>query len=139
MAVNAGASGAATDFTTMGLQARFAWAKSVWETARRKSFTMNFMGTSQNAMIQRITELTMVNGASKAVIQLVAELLGDGVAGDATLEGNEDILRAFEQEIQYDQLRTATRNKGRVTDKQSSFLNTAVKQHQAKPSLHSHS
>jgi N4-gp56 family major capsid protein len=118
---HAGASGNATDFTAMGLQARFAWAKSVWETARRKSFVMNFMGTSSNAMIQRITELTSVNGASKAVIQLVAELLGDGVAGDGILEGNEDILRAFEQEIQYDQLRTATRNKGRVTDKRSTI------------------
>lgn len=121
MAANQGATGAATDFTTMSLQARFAWAKSVWETARRKSFTMNYMGTSGNAMIQRITELTSVNGASKAVIQLVAELLGDGVAGDNVLEGNEDQLRAFEQEIRFDQLRTATRNKGRVTDKKSTI------------------
>jgi hypothetical protein len=119
MAANPGATGQSTDFTTMGLQARFAWAKSVWETARRKSFAMNFMGGSSNAAIQRITELTSVQGASKAVIQLVGELLEDGVAGDGVLEGNEDVLRAFEQEIQYDQLRTATRNKGRVTDKKS--------------------
>lgn len=121
MASNPGAQGNSTDFTAMGLQARYAWAKSVWETARRKSFVMNFMGTSSNAAIQRITELTNVNGASKCVIQLVAELLGDGVAGDDTLEGNEDQLRAFEQEIQFDQLRTATRNKGRVTDKRSTI------------------
>lgn len=121
MAANAGAAGNATDFTNMSLQARFAWAKSVWETARRKSFVMNFMGTSANSAIQRITELTNVNGASKCVIQLVAELLEDGVAGDEILEGNEDVLRAFEQEIQYDQLRTATRNKGKVTDKRSTI------------------
>lgn len=121
MASNPGATGNATDFTSMGLQARFAWAKSVWETARRKSFAMNFMGSSSNAMIQRITELTQVQGASKCIIQLVAELLGDGVAGDDVLEGNEDQLRAFEQEIQFDQLRTATRNKGKVTDKRSTI------------------
>lgn len=121
MASNPGASGQHTDFTQMGLQVRYAWARSIWETYRVNSFLARFVGTKSNSAIQRITELTKVNGASKAVIQLVADLQGDGVAGDEILEGNEDTLRAFEQEIQFDQLRTAARNKGRLSDKKSTI------------------
>lgn len=120
MAKNAAASSAqATDFTKQSLQARLAWARSIWEVARTRSFLMRFMGTGPNSVIQRITELTQVKGASKAVIQLVADLENDGIAGDNILEGREEALRAFEQIIQYDMLRTATRNKGLLADKRS--------------------
>ncbi len=116
-----------TDFANMGLEKRLAWARSVWQVARVNSFAMRFMGNSANSVIQRITELTKVNGASQAVIQLVADLQGDGVGGDDELEQNEEQLRAFEQKINFDQLRHAVRNKGRVSDKKStiSFRNFA--------------
>lgn len=112
---------AQTDFSQMGLQERLAWARSIWQVARVNSFTMKFMGTTENSAIQRITELTTVNGASKCVIQLVADLLQDGTNGDDALEGNEESLRAFEQKIQFDQLRHAVRNKGKLSDKRSTI------------------
>lgn len=105
-----------TDFTAMSLQERYAWAKSIWSVFRVRSFAARFMGADENSVIQRITELTQVNGVSKAVIQLVADLQSDGVAGDNELEGKEEKLRAFEQQITYDQLRHAVRSKGKLSD-----------------------
>lgn len=118
---------AQTDFSNMGLQKRLAWATSLWEVFRVRSFASQFMGNDSNSAIQRITELTKVNGAWKAVIQLVGDLVDDGTAGDNELEGNEEALRAWEKQIQYDMLRHAVRNKGKLSDLRStiSFRNKA--------------
>lgn len=122
MAKHDGAASAnATDFTKQNLQQRLAWAKAIWEVARTRSFAMQFMGTGPNSVLQRITELTQVKGAAKAVIQLVADLEYDGISGDNILEGREEALRAFEQIVRYDMLRTATRNKGLLSDKKSTI------------------
>ena len=112
---------AQTDFSNMGLQQRLAWANSMWQVFRIRAFTATHMGNDDNSIIQRITELTRVNGAVKAVIQLVPDLLKDGTAGDNELEGNEEALRAWEQKIQYDMLRHATRNKGKLSDLRSTI------------------
>lgn len=116
-----------TDFANMGLAQRLAWGNALWEVARVRMFVSRFMGTSSNSMIQRITSLKKVKGAARAVIQLVADLQGDGIGGDNELEGNEEALRAFEQFIDYDQLRHAVRNTGRLSDMKSTigFRNSA--------------
>ena len=112
---------AQTDFSNMGLEKRLAWANSLWQVFRVRSFISQFMGNDENSPIQRITELTKVNGAWKAVIQLVPDLQKDGIAGDDELEGNEEALRAWEQKIQFDMLRHATRNKGKLSDLRSTI------------------
>ena len=113
---------AKTDFTNQSLQQRLAWGNSLWQVARTRMFVSRFMGSSSNSVIQRITSLKKVKGASRAVIQLVADLQEDGVGGDAsTLEGNEEALRAFEQIIDYDMLRHAVRNTGRLSDMKSTI------------------
>lgn len=117
-----------TDFANMGLEKRLAWGNGLWEVARTRMFVSRFMSTGANAVIQRITALKKVKGASRAVIQLVADLQEDGVGGDDNeLEGNEEALRAFEQIIDYDMLRHAVRNTGRLSDMKStiSFRNSA--------------
>ena len=119
---------AKTDFTNQNLEQRLAWGNSLWQVARTRMFVSRFMGASSNSIIQRITSLKKVKGASRAVIQLVADLQEDGVGGDAsTLEGNEEALRAFEQIIDYDMLRHAVRNTGRLSDMKSTvdFRNEA--------------
>ena len=119
---------AKTDFTAMGLEKRLAWGNGLWEVARTRMFVARFMSTGPNAVIQRITSLKKVKGASRAVIQLVADLQEDGVGGDASeLEGKEEALRAFEQIIDYDMLRHAVRNTGRLSDMKSTvdFRNEA--------------
>jgi N4-gp56 family major capsid protein len=46
-------------------------------------------------------------------------LVGDGVAGDRTLEGNEEALDSDDMVIQIDQLRHANRHKGKMADQRS--------------------
>lgn len=110
---------ATTNFNLLTDEQKTVWARTVWKQARNFSFTSKFSGTGQNSMIQRVTELTKTERGTRAVITLVADLDGDGVAGDDQLEGNEDPIRAYDQVIQIDQLRNANRHKGRLAEQKS--------------------
>lgn len=70
-------------------------------------------------MIQHITELKKSDKGARAVITLLADLEGDGIAGDRTLEGNEEAMKSFDQVIRLDQLRHANRHEGRMADQKS--------------------
>ena len=78
-------------------------------------------------MIQHITELTKSEKGARAVITLLADLEGDGVVGDRTLEGNEEAMKSYDQVIRIDQMRNATRHEGRMADQKSvvNFRNNA--------------
>jgi N4-gp56 family major capsid protein len=110
---------AKTNFNLLTDEQKTVWARTVWKTARNMSFVSKFAGEDANSMIQRITELTQSEKGARAVITLVADLEGDGVAGDDTLEGNEEEIKAYDQVIRIDQLRNANRHKGRMADQKS--------------------
>ncbi|GAA4647915.1 hypothetical protein GCM10023116_01770 [Kistimonas scapharcae] len=110
---------AQTDFTQLLDNEKNVWTKRAWKHAREHSFIMKFAGTGMNSMIQRITELTKTERGEKAIIRLVPDLEGVGVTGDFELEGHEEALKAFDTEIFIDQLRNATRNKGRMNDQKT--------------------
>ena len=108
-----------TNFNALTDEQKTAWAMDTWRMARNYSFTNKFLGSDQNAMIQQITELTTNEKGSRAVITMVADTEGDGVAGDRTLEGNEEEIKAYDEVIQVDQLRNAHRHKGKMSDQKS--------------------
>jgi N4-gp56 family major capsid protein len=91
----------------------------LWKQARNMSFVNKFLGSGPNAMIQHITELKKSEKGARAVIPLLADLTGDGVAGDRTLEGNEEQMQTFDQVIRIDQLRHANRHEGKMADQKS--------------------
>lgn len=95
------------------------WAMDTWRNARNMSFMNKFSGKGPNAMIQHITELKASEKGARAVITLLADLEGDGVAGDRTLEGNEEAMKSYDQVIRVDQLRHANRNEGRMANQKS--------------------
>jgi N4-gp56 family major capsid protein len=70
-------------------------------------------------MVQRISELTQSEKGARAVLTLLADMTGDGIVGDNTLEGNEEALRAYDIVVQLDQLRFANRLSGRLADQKS--------------------
>lgn len=113
---------ALTNFNALTDEQKTVWSKDTWRMARNYSFVNRFTGSDENAMIQRITELTKDEKGARAVITLVADLEGDGVAGDRTLEGNEEPIKSYDQVITIDQLRNANRHKGRMAD-QASVVN----------------
>jgi len=110
---------AVTNYGALTNEAKTVWARDVWKAARNYQFMNRYMGDGPSAMIQRITELTKDERGARAVITLVADLEGDGVAGDRTLEGNEEAKKAYDQVIQIDQLRHANKHEGRMAEQKS--------------------
>lgn len=110
---------AKTNFSALLTDQKTVWSRTIWKQARNFAFVSKFTGTGPNSMIQRITELTKSEKGTRAVITLVPDLVDDGVAGDDTLEGNEEEVLAFDQRINIDQLRNANRHKGRLEDQKT--------------------
>ena len=110
--------------TNLGLltsEQKTIWGMDLWKNARNKSFASQFMGAGNGSMINHVTELTKSVKGTRAVITLLADLVGDGVAGDRTLKGNEEGMQTFEQVITYDQLRHANAHEGRMAEQKSVF------------------
>src|SRR6185312_3271429 len=81
---------ALTNFAALTSEQKTVWAMDLWKAARNYSFVNKFLGKGPNSLIQHVTELKKSEKGARAVITLLADLVGDGVAGDRTLEGNEE-------------------------------------------------
>lgn len=110
---------ALTNFGLLTSEQKTVWSMDLWRNARNQSFINRFLGKGPNSLIQHITELKKSEKGARAVITLLADLTGDGVAGDRTLEGNEEAMQTFDQVIRIDQLRHANRHEGRMADQKS--------------------
>ena len=110
---------ALTNFAALTQEQLTLWQRDVWKQARNHSYITRFMGDGSDSVIQRITTLKKDQKGSRAVITLLADLVGDGVAGDRQLEGNEEAMQTFDQVIRIDQLRHGTRHLGRMADQKS--------------------
>lgn len=108
-----------TNFAALTSEQKTIWAKDLWRQARNLSFINQFAATGPTALVQRVTELTKSEKGARAVLTLVADMTTDGIAGDNTLEGNEEALKTYDQVIQIDQLRNANKHKGRMADQRS--------------------
>ena len=108
-----------TNFAKMTAEDYTKWSMSFWKHQREYSFLTRFLGSGPNSMIQRITEFKNSEKGARAVITLIHDALGDGIAGDRTLEGNEEQLRSDDEVIRIDQLRHAHALEGRVADQKS--------------------
>lgn len=108
-----------TNFSALTTNEKTLWAMDTWRNARNMAFIKKFMAKGPNAMIQHITELKKDEKGARAVITLLADLEGDGVAGDRTLEGNEESMKSYDQVIRIDMLRHANRHEGRMADQKS--------------------
>lgn len=110
---------ALTNFALLTDEQKTVWSKEIWRQARNLSFINKFLGKSANSVIQHITELKKSEKGARAVLTLLADLEGDGVVGDRTLEGNEEGLKTYDQVIRIDQIRHANRHEGRMADQKS--------------------
>lgn len=93
------------------------WSKLLAQEAIRKTWIGKFMGgDDDNSLIREKVDLRKAAG-DKITSGLVIQLAGDGVQGDATLEGNEESMVFFNDSIFLDQLRHAVRVGGKMTEK----------------------
>lgn len=108
-----------TNFSLLTSNQKTTWSMEMWSQARNMSFINQFLGKDANSLVQHITELKKTEKGARAVITLLNDMEGDGVAGDRSLEGNEEALKSSDQVIRIDQLRNANRHEGRMADQKS--------------------
>lgn len=98
-----------------------AWVKESIRVFRENFFFNKFLGTSENSIVQHVTELKRTEKGDRALIGLVADLQGTGVVGDNDIAGRYEALESSWIEIHTDQLRNGVKSKGRVDDQRSVF------------------
>ncbi|HZX81035.1 MAG TPA: N4-gp56 family major capsid protein [Lysobacter sp.] len=110
---------AATNFAKLTGKQKLVWSRDVWSAARDQMFVKRFVGTDENSMIQRITELTRDEKGERCLMQLVADLIEDGVIGDNQREGNEEEMMAYAIELGIDLISHQVKNKGKMAEQKT--------------------
>lgn len=104
-----------------------AWAKQLWTEAERDNFFAKFTGEGANNIIQVKTDLKKEKG-DQITVPLVMRLTGEGVAGDSTLEGNEEKLQMYDCPVTVNQYRHAVRLAGMMEEQKTAInLRAAAK------------
>lgn len=100
--------------------ARKAWSTGLAVDQIKKSyFEKKFVGTDENSIIQRKTELESDSG-DRVSFDLSVQLRGQATEGDSRLEGKEENQRFYTDEVVIDQVRHAVSAGGRMTRKRTS-------------------
>lgn len=108
-----------TAFSELTTQQKLVWSRDVWQAARDQMFIGKFIGSGDNAVIQRVTELTKTEKGEQVIMHLVADLVEDGVIGDNEREGNEEAMQSYSQVINIDLLSHGVRSKGKMSDQKT--------------------
>lgn len=96
------------------------WSSALAVDQSKKSyFEKKFVGTSDNSIIQRKTELESDSGDTIS-FDLSVQLRGEATEGDQRLEGKEENLRFYTDQVLIDQTRKAVSAGGRMSRKRSS-------------------
>jgi N4-gp56 family major capsid protein len=97
------------------------WTNELMVEALKKTFVLQFMGKGTESLLTIKTDLTTSDGGDRIRVGIRSQLRGDGVAGDNTLEGNEEPLETFYQDVLIDQLRHAGRSAGKMSEQRVPF------------------
>lgn len=91
-----------TNFAALTADQKLVWSRTLWKEARDMAFISKFIGTSQDSVIQRITELTRTERGEEVIMHLLADLVEDGVVGDNQREGYEEEMKSYNDKITID-------------------------------------
>ena len=106
--------------TNHGLTVK-AWAKKLWVEALKDTRYAQFRGSdSQDSLISLKSE-TSKEAGDRVTQGLRMQLTGAGIAGDGTLEGNEEALVTYNDAVVIDQLRHAVRSSGKMSEQRVTF------------------
>jgi N4-gp56 family major capsid protein len=105
---------AVTSFATGDALAVKLWSKKVSVEALKQTWVYKFMGKDDNSIIQ-VFDDTQKSAGDRIRVPLRRLLGGTGVSGDATLEGQEERISYFSDDIFINQLRHAVREGGRFS------------------------
>jgi len=96
------------------------WSADLMKEALKRTYALKFMGKDSNSLIQIKTELNK-NAGDRVRFGLRMQLQGDGISGDGTLEGNEEALSIYTDNVFIDQLRHAVRSEGKMSEQRVPF------------------
>ena len=89
------------------------WSKKIAREALKATFASKFMGESSNSLIQVFDE-TEKGAGDRIRVPLRMQLTGRGVTGTQTLEGNEENLVTYQDDLLIEDLAHAVRGKMRI-------------------------
>lgn len=96
------------------------WSANLAVDTRKKSYFENrFIGTSDNSIIQRKTELESDSGDTIS-FDLCVQMRNKPTYGDAKLEGKEESLKFYTDQVIIDQVRHAVSAGGKMSRKRTS-------------------
>jgi len=96
------------------------WSRKLFREALKSTWAYKFMGESSGSLCQIVTD-TQKGPGDRVRCTLRMLLTGDGIIGDGTLEGNEEALTTFTDDVFIDQLRHAVRSGGKMSDQRIPF------------------
>lgn len=96
------------------------WAKKLFQEALKKTYASKFMGRGSGSVIQLLDD-TQKSAGDRITVGLRMQLSGAGVQGDGTLEGNEEALTTYADNVFIDQLRHAVRSDGKMSEQRVPF------------------
>jgi len=111
---------ATTDYPVNHPLAVKLWSKQLFHDIIGESYVGKFTGKTDSAMIQIKTE-TQKSAGDRITMGLRTLLSGNGIQGDGTLEGNEEALTTYSDQIYIDQIRHAVRTAGRMSEQRVLF------------------
>ena len=104
------------------------WRKQLFADVQDEIYMGRFIGSGETSMIQELEDLKKDKG-ELIHYGLGMKLSGDGVDGDAELEGNEEAMTDYETHIHINQKRHGVRLTGRMDEKKSAYeMRTSAKE-----------
>jgi N4-gp56 family major capsid protein len=106
---------ATTNYGVNAPEAVKLWRTQLAREALKATWIQKFIGDSSDDVVQTFDE-TSKDAGDRVTVTLRMQLTGDGVAGDATLEGNEEPLTTYTDNLLINQLRHGVRSGGKMSE-----------------------
>lgn len=111
---------ATTSYGVNAAEAVKLWSRKTMREALKQTWASKFMGRDSNSLCQVLDDTSKGPGDRIRTI-LRMQLKGAGISGDETLEGNEEALITYTDDLLIDQLRHAVRSKGKMSEQRIPF------------------
>lgn len=97
------------------------WAKKLFVEALKETRYAQFKGSTGTDSLVTLRGETSKQAGDRVRVGLRMQLTGAGVSGDGTLEGQEEALSTYSDDIYIDQLRHAVRSGGKMSEQRVPF------------------
>ena len=111
---------ALTEYGVNANEAVKLWSRRLAREALKQTYIQRFLGTGDSSIIQLKPD-TQKGPGDRIRCTLRMQLSGAGVQGDGTLEGNEESLTTYTDDVVINQLRHAVRSAGKMSEQRIPF------------------